>query len=63
MGLTMMVWLPSLSVSFSFFTSFCRAASERGVVLLSAFATLLWGETAVNTGHLDATYGCYSGWM
>lgn len=43
--LTMMVWVPSLSASFSFFTSFCRDASERGAVLLSAFPALLGGGT------------------
>ena len=56
----MMVWLPSLSVSFSFFTSFCRAASESGVVLLSALATLLWGGNSHYHGAFR-TYGLNTG--
>lgn len=37
-----MVWVPSLSASFSFLTSFCRQASERGLPPSCGFAVLLW---------------------
>lgn len=39
-SLTMMVWLPSLSASLSFLTSFCRHASESGVAPSCALTPL-----------------------
>lgn len=41
-SLTIMVWVPSFSASFSFLTSFCRQASERGVPPSCGFTALLW---------------------
>lgn len=40
-SLTITVWVPSLSASFSFLTSFCRQASERGAPPSCGFIALL----------------------
>lgn len=40
-SLTITVWVPSLSASFSFLTSFCRQASERGAPPSCGFTAFL----------------------
>jgi len=53
--LTMMVWVLSLSASFSFLTSFCRHASERGVLPSLVSAAPLF----TNTHYIISHFCCY----